>query len=139
MDEVLVDNWNSVIFPGDFVWVLGDFMMTRSLDKIDEMLSRLNGDKHLVLGNHDPKMSKSKRVTGWSSVSKSQVIEINGMSVLMEHRKAYPFSTDWMLHGHSHRTTNIMSGQGGKAIDIGIDGNNYMPYSEDDIAALMAD
>jgi calcineurin-like phosphoesterase family protein len=139
MDEVLIGNWNSVICPEDTVWVLGDFMMTGSVSRVESMLARLNGNKHLIIGNHDLKMSKSKILSGWESVRKSVVINLAGKNILMEHKKRYPFNTDWMLHGHSHRTTNIMSGQGGRAIDIGIDGNNYMPYSEQDIIDLIRD
>ncbi len=135
MDEVLVENWNSVIGPDDTVWYLGDFMMANNIGKIDAMLSKLNGHKHLILGNHDPK--KSARASGWESVRKSLITFIDGQSVLMEHVKKYPFSQDWMLHGHSHKVTNIMSGQGGRAIDIGVDGHNYMPYSEEEIILLM--
>jgi calcineurin-like phosphoesterase family protein len=137
MTDALVENWNSVIGDNDEVWVLGDFMMNTNVQRINDNLSRLRGTKHLIVGNHDPNIGKCKSVPGWTSVSKSIVIEVGGRSVLMEHRKVFPFDTDWMFHGHSHRTTNIMSGQGGRAIDIGIDGHGYMPYLEDDLVALM--
>ena len=42
--------WNHVVNPKDTVWVLGDVVFGQhNLEK----LARLNGYKHLVMGNHD--------------------------------------------------------------------------------------
>jgi calcineurin-like phosphoesterase family protein len=49
-DQALVDNWNSVVTKRDIVWHLGDVLFTK---ESFELLSRLNGLKKLVLGNHD--------------------------------------------------------------------------------------
>lgn len=52
MNETLVDNWNSVVGGEDVVWVLGDFDM-HGKDASLALVSRLNGTKVLVSGNHD--------------------------------------------------------------------------------------
>lgn len=49
-DEALVQNWNSVVKPNDKVYHLGDVAISK---KSLEILSRLNGDKILIRGNHD--------------------------------------------------------------------------------------
>lgn len=50
MDEAMVANWNGVVGPHDKVYVLGDVVMRpRHLP----ILSRLNGRKVLIKGNHD--------------------------------------------------------------------------------------
>ena len=51
MNEVLVERWNSVVGKRDMVWHLGDVCFGR-IENL-EILSRLNGQKKLVLGNHD--------------------------------------------------------------------------------------
>lgn len=51
MNECLVDRWNSVVYPGDTVYCLGDFAFGRR--NVTLYASRLNGKKRLVLGNHD--------------------------------------------------------------------------------------
>ena len=51
MNEVLVDRWNAVVTKRDLVWHLGDVCFGR-IENL-EILSRLNGQKKLVLGNHD--------------------------------------------------------------------------------------
>ena len=49
-DEALIDNWNSVVKEHDTVYHLGDVVINRKhLWKI----SKCNGKKRLVMGNHD--------------------------------------------------------------------------------------
>ena len=50
MNERLVDNWNSVVRKQDKVIHLGDVAFGKEALQI---CKRLNGIKHLVLGNHD--------------------------------------------------------------------------------------
>jgi len=49
-DEWIVEQWNSVVQKRDVVYVLGDVTMGKK--KIHYM-HRLNGQKHLIRGNHD--------------------------------------------------------------------------------------
>lgn len=51
MNEAIVDRWNSVVSKRDTVWHLGDVCFGRASNL--SILSRLNGTKNLVLGNHD--------------------------------------------------------------------------------------
>ena len=50
MDEVMIKNWNERVRPNDKVYHLGDVVINR---KHLRTLSRLNGDKVLIRGNHD--------------------------------------------------------------------------------------
>lgn len=49
-DEELIKRWNGVVAKNDIVWHLGDVAFGRAGL---ELVSRLNGTKKLVLGNHD--------------------------------------------------------------------------------------
>lgn len=49
-DDWIVYQWNSVVRKTDLVWVLGDVAFTKEGLK---NLKRMNGTKHLILGNHD--------------------------------------------------------------------------------------
>lgn len=53
MTEVLVANWNSVVSPEDEVYMLGDFTLSKNKEIISKLVSRLNGNIYLVMGNHD--------------------------------------------------------------------------------------
>lgn len=50
MDEEMVKRWNETVGPKDKVYHLGDVVINRRHLNI---LSRLNGDKVLIKGNHD--------------------------------------------------------------------------------------
>lgn len=52
MNEHMVNSHNSVVRPGDKVYFLGDVCMDRK-GKGLEILSRMNGEKVLIKGNHD--------------------------------------------------------------------------------------
>jgi len=50
MDEFMIKAWNDRVRPNDKVYHLGDVVINR---KALSTLSRLNGDKVLIRGNHD--------------------------------------------------------------------------------------
>ena len=50
MDEFMVKAWNERVRPNDKVYHLGDVVINR---KALSIMSRLNGDKVLIRGNHD--------------------------------------------------------------------------------------
>jgi calcineurin-like phosphoesterase family protein len=50
MDEFMIAAWNERVRPNDKVYHLGDVVINR---KALKTLSRLNGDKVLIRGNHD--------------------------------------------------------------------------------------
>ena len=49
-DEALIEKWNSVVQPKDIVFHLGDFCFGK---RHIQIAGRLNGNKRLVMGNHD--------------------------------------------------------------------------------------
>lgn len=50
MDEEMIQRWNDTVSPMDKVYHLGDVVINR---KALKTLSKLNGDKVLIKGNHD--------------------------------------------------------------------------------------
>lgn len=52
MNEVIRDNWNKVVKPGDKVYHLGDVFMGDK-EEFKKFWPTLNGKKRLVVGNHD--------------------------------------------------------------------------------------
>jgi calcineurin-like phosphoesterase family protein len=51
MNEALIDNWNKTVKDNDVVYHLGDVVMNRRY--LAPVMSRLNGRKKLIKGNHD--------------------------------------------------------------------------------------
>lgn len=51
-NEELISRWNSVVNEDDVVYHLGDFALGYKTNP-EDYLSRLNGTKYLIAGNHD--------------------------------------------------------------------------------------
>lgn len=119
MNETLMKNWNNAVSLKDEVCILGDFVWGKS-SKWEEILSQLNGQKELILGNHDWPMFRQSDVDFWklrkyfSTIMDYDVIEDNGRYVVMSH---YPMLYYWrdydpnvfMLSGHLHKTNEHCS------------------------------
>ncbi len=147
MTESMINNWNSVVGRGDVVYHLGDFALSwgkrSSFAPIDTILSRLNGNKHLVCGNHD--REEVTRNPRWSSVSHYRELKVrlggpDKQRIVMSH---YAFRVwnqmhrgAWMLCGHSHG--NLLD-YPGKWKDVGVDCCAYTPISLDEIQRYMED
>ena len=52
MDETMVENWNKTVKPGDKIYHLGDVFFGDK-ERFIKLWKRLNGQKRLILGNHD--------------------------------------------------------------------------------------
>lgn len=161
MDEALIANWNETVTPDDHIYHLGDLAMG-SFERWDGILSRLNGHKHLVIGNHDrifAKESPNRRAKfqpvyeGWfETITESAIIGINGETVNMSH---FPYNGDShdgdryddmrlhdngnvLLHGHTHAATKTTrSNIDTLQIHVGVDAWGYKPVSENQIVAIM--
>ncbi len=144
MTEVLVKNWNEVVEKGDTVYHLGDFALSygkQSVDVIDNLLSRLNGQKHLIKGNHDRKPVLDN--PRWASVRDYHEIKvdlggIHKQRIVMSHYCMRVWNQmhrgAWMLHGHSHGNLHHTEG---KIMDVGVDCHFYRPISLDTVIKRM--
>lgn len=145
MDEALIKNWNDLVTSDDLVYHLGDFGFYPS-DKNNWILSRLNGHKFLLLGNHD----KKKRIPSQyiSHLGHYYELEVkdpdaqrgNKQLIVLCH---YAFETwnkqhhgSWHLHGHSHHT--LPSNKYQRRLDVGVDGHNYKPISYQQVKEIMS-
>lgn len=58
-DKALIENWNNAVSRNDEVFILGDISW-HNATKTNEIVSSLNGIKHLIVGNHDKKLLKNR-------------------------------------------------------------------------------
>lgn len=103
MNEKLIENWNKVVTNQDEVFILGDFCWKKE-DRWLEILPRLNGQKTLILGNHDIGPNKSRRF--FADVKERKVIDDNGRKVVLDHFPQPCFRNHFYgwyhLYGHVH-------------------------------------
>lgn len=106
-DEALIKNWNAVVTQNDDVYVLGDISW-HDATKTAEIFRRLNGRKHLIKGNHDTKLLKSREVRDlFVEITDYKELYIdNGKAVVLCHYPMPCFKNhfyDWHhLYGHVH-------------------------------------
>lgn len=136
MNEKLIENYNSVVKQGDMVYHLGDFSFNKKIS--ESIFNRLNGQIHLVIGNHDGKDGKDVRKLKFNFMKTTYYFKIDGQKLVLSH---FPYAI-WdckhhgaiHLHGHSH---GGYKGEG-KIMDVGVDCHNYFPINYDTVLAYMA-
>ena len=142
-DQALVENWNSVVSPGDTVWHLGDFCFGGS-DRWSRLFERLNGDIRLVLGNHDASASESMLANGPTEVYPGIArlwFQADSQEIWLSH---FPLATwpgawggrSWNLHGHVHSRELPLDARPGQ-YDVGVDLNGYRPVCYTELARLV--
>jgi len=138
MDEGMISRWNSRIAPGDTVYHLGDFCF-RGGQPAPYYRGRLNGEIHLIAGNHDGDTLK-RHADCFASVSIVKEITIARQSIVMFH---YPmrewdgaYRGAWHLFGHVHG--GLDKEPLGYSMDVGVDSNRFYPWSLDEVAAALA-
>mgnify|MGYP001082133818 CR=1 FL=1 len=126
MNETLIANHNTVVGKKDTVYHLGDFAFRNH----GNYLKRLNGQHVLILGNHD---RLSEVGTGWQAVEQVMRLKAAGTVIWLSHyaHLVWPQSHygAWHLFGHTH---GKMKGVG-RSMDVGVDGNEFKPWSFEQI------
>lgn len=135
MDETLINNWNSIVQPDDTIYHLGDFGFYRDSDKLRQVFDRLNGSKHLILGNHD---KKDTRKLPWASVNKYHEMYFDGEFMVLFHYGIDVFNKMHHgaihIHGHSHGS---LPGHR-QRLDVGTDCWDYKPVDLAQIKSRLA-
>ena len=144
MNKVMTDNWNSVVRPNDIVWHLGDVGFCGP-DKLVQILKRLNGKKHLILGNHDHRSKKSQAFLdqfesvqdGFVNTTLQDSGETYRMTLCHYAMRTWYRSCHgtWMLYGHSHG--RLPESACYRSMDVGVDANNFTPISIREVAKIM--
>lgn len=60
-DKAIIENWNNRVEMEDDVYILGDISWYGSQKTLD-IFRQLNGNKHLIRGNHDGKLLKNREL-----------------------------------------------------------------------------
>ena len=135
-DETLISNWNSVVTNRDKIFIAGDLFLC-SNTKAVEILDRLNGEKHLITGNHDQENLLKSATAREKFASIQQYLEhkvdIDGLEyrIQMMHYPIECWKRGYVhLHGHTHhsRVAETISEKRNRA-DVGANGFyiNYTP------------
>jgi calcineurin-like phosphoesterase family protein len=123
MNETLIKNWNNAVHKNDTIYCQGDFALKCTQAQAQQILSRLNGKKILLVGNHD---KVSIQLNGWDKILYADMIKDNHIRYYLSHYPLMQFPKSYVsVHGHCHGNL----AQSKKRIDVGVDSNQYVPIS----------
>lgn len=152
MDNFLIEKWNSRVTKRDAVYIAGDFCWGTRKDVI-KLLRRLNGNKTLILGNHDKAIRSSYNMP-LNEVTHYKEVKDNGRIVCISHYpnllfRAHRRENGYHLYGHVHNTKeyevvkkwtqelkdNVEIQSKGQCFNIGVmmPWMNYAPRTLDEI------
>ena len=142
MNTTLVNNINSVVGQDDILFHLGDWSFG-GFDKIEEFRNRISCKNiHIITGNHNNHIENNTDGIRsiFSSVNKYLELTLDGIDYVLMH---FPISS-WNklsrgsihLHGHVHFNSIDKIGRG-RCMDVGVEGNAYLPYSINEIRSLL--
>jgi calcineurin-like phosphoesterase family protein len=149
MNEYIIKQWNSVVKETDDVLHIGDFAIGNDIENFDSkkefyknILSRLNGHKILIRGNHDHETEDFYKYIGFEHVFDYVIndgffinhypLEINEEYMkpeLITHIKKLQgiynkSECKGLIHGHSH---NFIY-KDKRFFNVSVETNDYKPY-----------
>ncbi len=137
MDADMIVRWNAVVMPRDRVIHVGDFAFKCDPKRLRAIFSKLNGQKFLVIGNHDD--AAATLALPWAAPPQHLLnVSVDGVRVVACHYglRTWPGAVRGAIHvyGHSHGRLpgNSLS------CDVGVDCWNYYPVDLPQIQARLA-
>ena len=146
MHAAIIDRHNARVRPQDHWYCLGDLTMQRQLGQIDSILTRLNGHKRIILGNHDMAPIKDY-VKYFEKVTSYRVID----NIMFSHIPIHPDSMGRFagnVHGHIHSNRGdtpfdtyppIIRGEGPARpyLNLSMEVIDYTPVSLEEVQAYL--
>ena len=140
MTELMIQRWNEKVKPHDRIYHLGDFSFANHQRTL-QLLLRLNGQIHLIQGNHDHVIDNNDIRSQFADIKAYKEIKVGTEKICMFHFPMYEWNRmhhgAWQLHGHTHGDVQIE----GKSLDVGIDGpvtKGMSPVHFDEVAEWMS-
>tara|TARA_B100000214_G_C23887822_1_gene590331 strand:- start:269 stop:922 length:654 start_codon:yes stop_codon:yes gene_type:complete len=137
MNDSMVNSWNSVVSEDDKVYLVGDAFLCDE-KCASEIMSRLNGYKILIAGNHD-RSEKTMLSIGFDEYHRELSYSLGDMgNALMKH---YPLPDsvikekgyDFLIHGHLHKPPHTQ----GLKINVAADLIDFTPKDSYYIKSLL--
>lgn len=122
MNEHIINSWNAVVCKRDMVFLPGDVTMEKK--RYYPLLDKLNGDKTVILGNHDRRQDVTELLKYVNSVAGMMNYK---SSVILTHCPVHPSELEYRykynIHGHVHEN----SLEDPRYINVSAEVVNYTP------------
>ena len=130
MDEHMVERWNSVVKDGDKVYHLGDVYFAQG----HRILTRLKGQKRLILGNHDNGKDQNLvrhfgKVVVWRMFTEFDML----LTHVPVHPQSLQYGVKYNIHGHLHQN----SVNDDRYYNVSVEQIDYTPVHIEDVQKIM--
>lgn len=130
MDAAIIERWNSIVEPGDEVYLVGDVGDAKAV-------SQLNGHKYLIKGNHDTLSNEEYRRLGFDEVYDHPILFEDFW--IVSHEPVYvnrnmPYAN---IFGHVHGNPQYHT-VSARSYCVCVDRTEYMPVLFESIAMAVA-
>lgn len=127
-DEHIIEQWNFIVKPKDTVYHLGDFSFKSDHNAY---VKRLNGDIHLIWGNHD------KHGMYKDFATCQDVLMLKGLKLFLSHYPHYEWPSAYHgvahLFGHVHEAFTHVPGVTFPNLNVAINLHNFLPIHFDEL------
>ncbi len=147
MNEVMIDRWNSVVKPNSKIYHLGDVSMGKTLKHI---MPRLNGEKVLILGNHD-KMKTDEylkyfsKIYSWRFFGEKQFRPKFVSCHYPLHPSSFSYKKAYNVHGHIHEKEVMIFDDernyvpDNRYFNVSVERTNFTPLHLDQLLTILKD
>lgn len=133
MRETIIRRNNELVSKDDNLYIIGDLALLNQakIYKLKPVLDKMNGNKHLILGNHDESNPFNYEKLGISTVHTA--LFYNEDIILRHDPAAANVAPDklWIV-GHVHILFRYLTTPV-KCFNVGVDVNNFYPVKLDEI------
>jgi calcineurin-like phosphoesterase family protein len=135
MTDFIIEAHNAIAQRSTDVWIVGDFALGKNTAEMRRIFDKMNGRKHLIIGNHD---KKEVLRLPWSSEPKYRhTVEDNGRNIFLDHLCSRSWPGMYRGHYHFYGHTHGRLPSHGRSMDIGIDSWGYAPIRADEAIERM--
>lgn len=146
MNSEIEKRWNATVGKEDHVYVLGDLMLGGATNKGLEILGRLNGNIHIIIGNHDTdnRIELYKNLSNVRSVTYAAKVKYNGYKFYLTHfpcltgniEKESLKQMSLNLSGHTHSKDKFFYDLP-YVYNVSVDAHDCTPVEVDEIIGDM--
>jgi len=151
MDAAMINAWNDCVQPGQNILCLGDFSLSKDQTALDRIMSRLQGNKFIIPGNHEAWLKHQQLHHYWTILNDVERFVLIDERTQDKHNciaSHFPFYTwegahkgNFMLHGHCHSNIDAANANTTR-IDLGVDSTakwtgSYRPVSAREVLTKL--
>lgn len=138
MDETIIRNWNETVRNDDVVRFCGDLVgASADDDEVRRYFARLNGEKHLIVGNHDEANGYVLDLP-WASIRHVELVRDGSDYVFLSHyaHVTWPEARFGSLHLYGHTHGELPGTL--RSLDVSTDATGFRPVLLDEARQMMA-